>query len=561
MAPPLNAESSENLSPMSRIKDDVAYRVKNTFVEIGTIPPEEFSYVRGRRCWSEATDPLKVPSPLLGVSRPLEAASDCSVKGSSKEASGFVPDTPSPFLHPSNADCAAVPPFELMGFGCEEDMGLPPAFAGDDGLLLSDAGMGYEGQDMSGYFGVPTMMFDPLSGACGWQMCMPLEAALAQAQMSGEPCEMAQVCTDMAAMDGQILMENHEGAQIGDECVWSAESGAMEAEAAVMTQEGLGSWAVPEKQQQEEGQQEWTEEANATEHKEPRGNQQSWDDHQSWEEGRGSGRQGNRKSWKDNENGQSWDDSRRKDESWNTWENGWRGKGSRSWRRERPWQANDQQWGKTQTWQESWEEQEQPQQPAQDKEQAPASPDEQDTAIQGSTTASSGSDSPAQPPEVQSGYTTVMLRNIPNKYTREMLVKQLNQDFKGRFDFVYLPIDFKNKCNVGYGFLNFRTPAACEEFTAKFDGVDVRKCLPGLNSKKIAGVTPARVQGLEDNVRRLRTGPVMNELVNHPDWMPLLLDEDGQVKPFPMPDNPAPAPATKPKRRGRDDHGRGGSNW
>lgn len=25
------------------------------------------------------------------------------------------------------------------------------------------------------------------------------------------------------------------------------------------------------------------------------------------------------------------------------------------------------------------------------------------------------------------GYTTVMLRNIPNKYTREMLVKQLNQ--------------------------------------------------------------------------------------------------------------------------------------
>ena len=44
-----------------------------------------------------------------------------------------------------------------------------------------------------------------------------------------------------------------------------------------------------------------------------------------------------------------------------------------------------------------------------------------------------------------SGYTTVMLRNIPNKYTREMLVKQLNQDFKGRFDFVYLPIDFKNK--------------------------------------------------------------------------------------------------------------------
>jgi len=152
-----------------------------------------------------------------------------------------------------------------------------------------------------------------------------------------------------------------------------------------------------------------------------------------------------------------------------------------------------------------------------------------------------------------------MLRNIPNKYTREMLVKQLNQDFKGRFDFVYLPIDFKNKCNVGYGFVNFRTSASCDEFIARYDGVDVRKCLPGLNSKKVAGVTPARVQGLEENVRRLRTGPVMNELVNHPEWMPLLLDDRGEAMPFPMPDHPAPAP--KLKRRARGEEHVGARGW
>jgi hypothetical protein len=156
------------------------------------------------------------------------------------------------------------------------------------------------------------------------------------------------------------------------------------------------------------------------------------------------------------------------------------------------------------------------------------------------------------------GCTTVMLRNIPNKYTREMLVKQLSSEFRGRFDFVYLPIDFKNRCNVGYGFINFRTVDACDEFVTKFNGVDVRKCLPGLNSRKVAEVTPARVQGLEENVRRLRNGPVMNELVHHPEWMPLLLGEDGEERPFPMPDQPC-APVKPRRRAGREDHGGGGA--
>jgi len=146
-------------------------------------------------------------------------------------------------------------------------------------------------------------------------------------------------------------------------------------------------------------------------------------------------------------------------------------------------------------------------------------------------------------------YTTVMLRNIPNKYTREMLVKQLCVDFNGLFDFMYLPIDFKNKCNVGYGFINFRTQDATEYFVQSFHGVDVRKCLPGLNSKKIVEVTPARVQGLQQNVQRLRNSPVMNQLADHPEWMPLLFNDDGIEEPFPSPDQPLPP--VKPRGRAR----------
>lgn len=152
--------------------------------------------------------------------------------------------------------------------------------------------------------------------------------------------------------------------------------------------------------------------------------------------------------------------------------------------------------------------------------------------------------------------TTVMLRNIPNKYTRDMLVKQLQAELKGQFDFLYLPIDFKNRCNVGYCFINFRTIEVRERFVEAFDGVEVRKCLPGLNSKKVAEVAPARVHGLDDNVKRLRNSPVMNELMDHPEWMPLVFDEDGREVPFPMPDQPVPA--MKPRTRRRQELADGG---
>ena len=39
--------------------------------------------------------------------------------------------------------------------------------------------------------------------------------------------------------------------------------------------------------------------------------------------------------------------------------------------------------------------------------------------------------------------TTVMIRHIPNKYSTPSLLEEINLNFKGKYDFFYLPMDFE----------------------------------------------------------------------------------------------------------------------
>jgi hypothetical protein len=41
--------------------------------------------------------------------------------------------------------------------------------------------------------------------------------------------------------------------------------------------------------------------------------------------------------------------------------------------------------------------------------------------------------------------TTLMIRNIPNKYTQEILVELLDIDHAQEYDLFYLPLDYKVK--------------------------------------------------------------------------------------------------------------------
>ncbi|KAH7315752.1 hypothetical protein KP509_21G063900 [Ceratopteris richardii] len=105
------------------------------------------------------------------------------------------------------------------------------------------------------------------------------------------------------------------------------------------------------------------------------------------------------------------------------------------------------------------------------------------------------------------GKTTLMIRNIPNKYTQEMLIamldehcmecnRSLSQEPSGSlepisaFDFVYLPIDFKNRCNLGYAFVNLTTPQATRRLHRAFHG----RQWDEFNSRKICEVSYARLQ-------------------------------------------------------------------
>jgi len=127
--------------------------------------------------------------------------------------------------------------------------------------------------------------------------------------------------------------------------------------------------------------------------------------------------------------------------------------------------------------------------------------------------------------------TTVMIRNMPNNYTRDMLLDLVDaMGFVGKYDFAYLPVDFQSQAGLGYAFINFSTVDDAKACFEQFEGFSNWK----LPSEKVCTVTwSSPTQGFEAHIDRYRNSPVMHPSL--PDeWKPVLL-QNGVRVPFPLP--------------------------
>eukprot|EP00529_Nitzschia_sp_RCC80_P017841 CAMPEP_0113470216 /NCGR_PEP_ID=MMETSP0014_2-20120614/16322_1 /TAXON_ID=2857 /ORGANISM="Nitzschia sp." /LENGTH=856 /DNA_ID=CAMNT_0000362761 /DNA_START=990 /DNA_END=3556 /DNA_ORIENTATION=- /assembly_acc=CAM_ASM_000159 len=105
--------------------------------------------------------------------------------------------------------------------------------------------------------------------------------------------------------------------------------------------------------------------------------------------------------------------------------------------------------------------------------------------------------------------TSLMVRNIPNKYTQQMLLSEFTENGHGpgTIDFFYLPIDFKNRCNRGYAFINFVDYRDILMFHRQYYGKHWRT----FNSDKICDITYARIQGKAAMLKRFENSALMEK--------------------------------------------------
>lgn len=140
--------------------------------------------------------------------------------------------------------------------------------------------------------------------------------------------------------------------------------------------------------------------------------------------------------------------------------------------------------------------------------------------------------------------TSLMLRNIPNDYSRDGFMSLLDSEgFRGRYDFLYLPIDFQRKASLGYCFVNCVAPEDAQRLIEHFDGFDRWS----VGSRKVCEVKWGEpLQGLQPHLERFRNHSVMHHAV--PDEFKPVWLRHGMRTPFPCPTRKLRPPQVQGKK-------------
>jgi RNA recognition motif-containing protein len=128
---------------------------------------------------------------------------------------------------------------------------------------------------------------------------------------------------------------------------------------------------------------------------------------------------------------------------------------------------------------------------------------------------------------------TIVMRNIPNKYTRALFLELLDKrGFHGTYRMVYLPVDYGTQLSVGYAFVHFADSSDALRCKTEFQGF---KSWHFAGSPKVCSVDwSTGDDSLEAHIERLRNCSVMHSSIPE-EFRPALFDSTGDQLHFPEP--------------------------
>eukprot|EP00928_Gymnodinium_smaydae_P065863 TRINITY_DN4894_c2_g2_i1.p1 TRINITY_DN4894_c2_g2~~TRINITY_DN4894_c2_g2_i1.p1 ORF type:complete len:281 (+),score=36.76 TRINITY_DN4894_c2_g2_i1:95-937(+) len=108
------------------------------------------------------------------------------------------------------------------------------------------------------------------------------------------------------------------------------------------------------------------------------------------------------------------------------------------------------------------------------------------------------------------GKTTVMLHRLARACDQTLMRNALDvSEFRGTFDFLYVPMEARCRTNKGYAFINFVSPSVAYYFRCLI------KRFEALMPRAHSLVTPAKIQGLEANYRHFKDSVVLHGKPEH----------------------------------------------